>query len=202
MRLILCLLGLLTLAACAEPKWADDAAVTRAVYTSQAPTSVTLFTVVRKRDGSSGHSGLMVNGAQRIIFDPAGSWNHPDVPERNDVLYGMTDKMVAFYIDYHARETYDVVEQTVPVTPQVAAMVAQRMQSYGAVPKAHCARAITGVLDGVPGFEDVGRTWYPTKLMQRFDQLPGVVKRTITDDSADKNHGVLLVQAGDPRLTN
>lgn len=201
-NIILCLAALLTLAACAEPKWADDATVSRAAYVDDGPPSITLFTVVRKRDGSGGHAGLMINGAQRIMFDPAGTWHHPTLPERNDVHYGMSDRMVDFYIDYHARETYDVVEQTVVVTPEVAALVAQRAQNWGAVSKAHCARAISGVLDGVPGFESIGRTWYPINIMRQFAKLPGVQTRTITDDSAASNHGVLLVQAGDPRLTN
>lgn len=166
------------------------------------PPSITLFTVVSKRDGSGAHSGLLINGSQRIIFDPAGTWHHPNLPERNDVHYGMSKQMVDFYIDYHARETYDVIEQTVEVTPQVAQLVAQRAQSYGAVSKAHCARAITGVLQDVPGFENVGRTWYPSKLMKAFGTVPGVTMRTITDDDADNNHGVLLVQSGDARLTN
>ena len=31
-------------------------------------------------------------------------------------ISGSRPKMVDFYIDYHARETYDVVEQTVEVS--------------------------------------------------------------------------------------
>lgn len=193
MRKFICLAALLALAACAEPRWADDADVARATYVSNEPPSVTLFTVVRKRDGSGGHSGLMVNGSQRILFDPAGTFKHPTLPERNDVIYGMSDPMVDFYIDYHARETYDVVEQTVPVSAAVAQMVAQRAQNWGAVPKAQCARSITGVLEGVPGFENVGRTWYPRYLMEEFAEVPGVTTRRITDQTVNKNHGVTLV---------
>lgn len=193
MRKFICLAALLALAACAEPRWADDADVARATYVSNEPPSVTLFTVVRKRDGSGGHSGLMVNGSQRILFDPAGTFKHPTLPERNDVIYGMSDPMVDFYIDYHARETYDVVEQTVPVSASVAQMVAQRAQNWGAVPKAQCARSITGVLEGVPGFENVGRTWYPRYLMEEFAEVPGVTTRRITDQTVNKNHGVTLV---------
>jgi hypothetical protein len=40
--------------------------------------------------------------------------------------YGINDRMVAFYIDYHARVTYRVIEQTVLVSPQVAEMVKAR----------------------------------------------------------------------------
>lgn len=200
-RLALAVLALLTLAACgAEPKWASEEEVARARYVHDAPPSVTLYTVLSTKDGSGAHSGLMVNASERIIFDPAGTWHHPRLPERNDVHFGMSPKMVSFYIDYHARETYDVVEQTIVVSPAVAELVAARVKAYGAVPKAHCTNAVSGILGDVPGFEGLPRTWFPAKYMEAFAQLPGVTSRKISDDDTDDNHGVLLVQAGDPRL--
>lgn len=201
-NLILCLVALVALAACggAQPKWADDAAVARAAYVHDGPPTITLFTVTATRDNSGAHSGLMINSGQRVMFDPAGTWQHPALPERNDVHFGMTPKMVNYYIDYHARETFDVHEQTVVVSPEVAALVMQRAMAYGAVPKAQCTRSISSILQGVPGFEAIGGSWFPKRLMADFAKLPGVTTRTITDDDADNNHGVLLVQAGDPRL--
>lgn len=199
LRLLLCLAAVLTLAACggAEPKWAPDDAVARARYVHDGPPSVTLYTVLSTRNGSGAHAGLMVNGSERIMFDPAGTWQHPSLPERNDVHFGMTPKMVNYYIDYHARETYDVAEHTIVVTPEIAQLVMARAKAYGAVPKAQCTLAVSSILRGVPGFEHLPSTWYPKKLMQEFAKLPGVTSRTITDDSADQNHGVLLVQARD-----
>lgn len=201
-RLILVLATLLSLAACggAEPKWASDEAVAQARYVHGGPSSITLYTVTSTRNGSGAHSGLMINGSERIIFDPAGTWQHPNLPERNDVHFGMTPRMVAFYIDYHARETYDVYEQTLTVSPAVAELVAQRAKAYGAVPKAQCTNSISAILAGVPGFEGLPKTWYPRKFMEAFGELPGVSTRKYTDTDADDNHGVLLVQAGDPRL--
>ena len=198
-RLILALAAMLTLAACAaEPKWASDEMVAQARYVHNGPPSITLFTVLATRDGSGAHSGLMINGSERIMFDPAGTWHHPHLPERNDVHYGMTPKMVAFYIDYHARETFDVIEQTVIVTPAVAALVMQRAKAYGAVPKSQCTKSISAILSDVPGFESLPSTWYPAKYMEAFAKLPGVTSRKITDSDADNNHGVLLVQAAQP----
>ena len=132
--------------------------------------------------------------------DPAGTWHHPALPERNDVHFGITDKMVLFYIDYHARETFRVVEQTVVVTPGIAELVAQRAKAYGAVPKAQCAASISSILKDVPGFSTIPQTWYPNKVMDAFAKLPGVTGRTIYDEDADKNHGVLLIQAGEEPL--
>jgi len=196
MRLMMALLAVLSLTACAaDREFASDAEVAAAQFVSSAPTSVTLFTVISTRNGSGAHSGMLINGAERVIYDPAGTWHHPKLPERYDMHYGMSEKMVNFYIDYHARETFNVVEQTVPVTPQQAALVKARAQQYGAARKAYCSSSITEILSGVPGFESVGRTMLPKILSQGFAALPGVTTRTITDDDADENHGVLLVQA-------
>lgn len=198
LRAVLALLALLTLAACgAEPVWAPEERVQAARYVHDGPPSITLFTVINNRSGAGAHSGLMINGTERIMFDPAGTWNHPRIPERNDVHYGITPRIVNFYIDYHARETFRVVEQTVIVSPGVAAFVAQRAKEYGAVPKAQCAKSISAILNGVPGFEGVTSTWYPNNIMDAFAEIPGVTTRVIRDEDADKNHGVLLVQAGE-----
>lgn len=201
-RILMWVAVALTLTACgaAEPQWAPEDQVQAARYVHSGPPTVTLFTVLSTRSGNGAHTGLMVNADERVMFDPAGTWHHPRLPERNDVHHGMTPKMVNFYIDYHARETYDVVEQTVVVTPEIAALVKRRIQENGAVPKAQCAIVTSKILRGIPGFEGLPQTWQPKVLMNGFAQLPGVTTRKITDDDADNNHGVLLVQAGDPAL--
>jgi hypothetical protein len=195
-RLVLCFVALLGLAACAaEPVFAPQEAVSAARYVHDGPTSITLYTVINNRSEAGAHSGLLINASQRVMFDPAGTWRHPRIPERNDVHYGITPRIVNFYIDYHARETFRVIEQTVVVSPGVAELVKQRAEAYGAVPKAQCSNSVTSILGGVPGFEGIRSTWYPKKLSDQFGQVPGVTSRTITDDDADKNHGVLLIQA-------
>lgn len=200
LRLVLSLVALLGLAACgADPKWAPQEQVDAARHVAGAPTYITLYTVVNKTSGSGAHSAILVNGSERVIFDPAGTWTHPRLPERNDVHFGMTDKAIAFYIDYHARKTYDVIEQRVEVSPEIAELVLRRIKDYGAVPKAMCTQATSAILRGVPGFTELPSTWYPKKLADAFTDLPGVTSRMITDDDDDSNHGVLLVQAnGDP----
>ena len=185
------------LAACGapEPKWAPDADVAKARYVHSGPKSVTLYTVIHAQNGSGAHSGLMINGSQRIMFDPAGSWALPKLAERNDVHFGITEKMKNFYIDYHARETYYVVEQTKVVSPEVAEKLMKLAMANGAVAKAHCADSISKILMSVPGFETLTPTMFPKKLMTEFGKLEGVTERKITDDDADDNHGILLLQA-------
>ena len=189
-------LGLtLALAACgAEPVWAPDEAVARARYVSGEPPSITLFTVVRKKTGEGAHSGIMIDGSQRVMFDPAGTWHHPTVPERNDLHFGITPRMKAFYIDYHARETYDVIEQKVFVTPEVAEMAIRRAQSQGAVAKAMCGTSVASILRDVPGFEGVPQSFFPGRVMAGFAKLPGVTTKRHEDGDPDNNSGVLLVQ--------
>lgn len=199
-RFVLGLMAVLSLAACGgvtQSTMAPPAAVAAARYEHPGPKTITLYTVINNRSNAGAHSGLLINASERVMFDPAGTWHHPRIPEQNDVHYGITPKMQLFYIDYHARETFRVIEQTVEVSPEVAELVAQRAKAYGAVPKAQCANSISSILRGVPGFTSMPSTWFPNKLMEAFGNVPGVRGRTITDADADDNHGVLLVQAGD-----
>lgn len=190
LRLGMLLLAAAFLTACgaAEPVWAPDTEVSRSVYRDDGPAAITLFTVVGAKSGVGAHSGLMVNApSQRAIFDPAGTFNHPHLPERNDVIFGMSDAAVAFYIDYHARVTYDVIEQTVLVSPEVAELALARIQAYGAVAKAQCADSITDILAGLPGFEDAPQTMFPKKVMTWFADLPGATYELHSDDSPAQN---------------
>ena len=128
------------LAACgADNIWASDDAIRRAAYVSNEPPSITLLTVIGIPKGEGAHSALMINGSQRIIFDPAGSWNHPAIPERHDVLYGITPNFKNFYIDYHARQTYWVAEDTRLVPREVADAAIRAAQAQGATNKSFCA---------------------------------------------------------------
>ena len=185
----------LFLAACgAEPKWAPDEDVQRVKYRHDGPPSLTLFTVVSNRSNAGAHAGLMINGSQRILFDPAGTWWSPSIPERNDVHYGINPRVLSYYIDYHTRETYHTVMQTVEVSPEVAEAALRAAQAHGAAPKAYCTQSITTVLSGLPGFESIKTTFYPLKAMEQFSKIPGVKTHTVRDDDADDNSGLLKDQ--------
>ena len=187
-RVLMALVMPLFLAACgAESVYAPEEDVQRAIYRHDAPPSITVLTVVSNRDGSGGHSALLINGSQRLIFDPAGTWHHPQIPERNDVHFGMKDAAVEFYKDYHARETWHVVSQEIPVSAEVAEMAIQRALNYGAVPKAYCTQANTDILRSLPGFEDVPKTFYPVKLMDYIDANYQPKRTVFRDDSPANN---------------
>lgn len=194
-RLLAVTLFSLFLAACgAENVWAPDGDVQRAAYRYGGPPTLTLYTAINNNNGAGEHSGLMINADQRILFDPAGTWTHSTVPERGDVHYGITAGVEQWYENYHARPAYHVVKQEIVVTPEVAAMAAQLVQENGAVPKAMCARAVSSILSELPGFESMGRTYFPKTLMERFAALPGVKTLYYYDDD-DDNLNPLRVQS-------
>ncbi|MFN0113960.1 MAG: hypothetical protein ACKVPY_04710 [Paracoccaceae bacterium] len=195
-RLVLWLLLPLLLAGCgADRTFAPDEAVQKAAFVSGEPPSITLLTVLRKPYDAGAHSALMIDASQRVIFDPAGTWGHPRVPVRNDVHYGITEQMRKFYIDYHARESFDVVEQKVYVTPETAELALRLVQNNGAVPKALCGSAVSGLLRQIPGFQSVPLAFNPLRIMKGFGQLPGVTERRHLDGDPDDHSGILIIQA-------
>lgn len=177
------------LAACgADNNWAPDDRVRAARYVSPEPPSVTLLTVIGIPRGDGGHTALLINGSQRVIYDPAGSWMHPNLPERHDVWYGITDEIKNFYIDYHTRSNYWVAEDRLPVTREVADIAIRRVEAQGPANKSFCAIESSRALQGVPGFETAPVAWSPLRLRRWFLAQPGVLTREWRD--------------GDPRLVH
>ncbi|MEL7026779.1 MAG: hypothetical protein AAGO57_06075, partial [Pseudomonadota bacterium] len=183
------------LAACggpAEPIWAPQDLVDKARFTAPGPSKITLFTVRSTDTGFGAHAGLMISGSERVLFDPAGTFRLQSAPERNDLHHGITPQVLAVYIDYHARETYDVEIREIEVTRAEANALIAQARNYGAVPKAQCSLSITRILNTQPRFASVPVTYFPTQAAAGFDAIPGVTSRVITDDDADNNHGVLI----------
>lgn len=174
------------LSACrAEPEWAPETDVQRLAYSDGGDASVTLITVIKTSQNEGGHSAVLIDGSQRAIWDPAGTWWHPQSPERNDVHYGITPWMEAYYRDYHVRDNFHVVEQTVQVRRETADAMISAYQAYGPVPKANCTRSTSEVMRQIPGFESLSATWFPKTMMNEFEELPGVVTRVYYEDTLD-----------------
>lgn len=188
---------LLLVSACGgpEPIWAPHNEVQQALYKHDGPASVTLYTVINNKNNSGGHSALMINGTQRVIWDPAGTWWNPASPERNDVHYGITPRMEEIYVDYHARITWRVVIQDVQVSRATADQLIAAVQAYGAVPKAQCSASTTKILAANADFAPyISQTWYPKKLMEQFDAIPNMRKSVVYDDDDDNNQPLLREQ--------
>lgn len=188
---VLALVALGVLAGCAaEAVWAPDEAVTRAAYRHEAPPRLTVFTMINNESGAGMHSSLMINGAQRVIFDPAGSFHHETIPERHDVLYGITPQVADVYTRYHARKTYHVRIQRLDVSPEMAARAMQLVQANGPVAPSQCALATSRILGELfPG--QVRRSWFPRKTADDFGKIPGVTEEKLYEYDGDDNSNVL-----------
>ncbi|MEO3413637.1 hypothetical protein AAFO92_03145 [Roseovarius sp. CAU 1744] len=191
-KLILAFCAVLALGGCAaERVWAPDEAVTRAAYRHDGPPRLTLFTMINNRTGAGAHTSLMINGSQRVIFDPAGSFKHETLPERHDVVYGITPQVADVYTRYHARKTYHVKVQELDISPALAEAALRAVMSHGAVPSAMCARSTSSILASLPGFENIQTTWYPVKLADQFGRIPGVREQELYEYDSDDNSKVL-----------
>ncbi len=186
----------MALAACGAPVPVVDPpeTVAAAAYAHDGPPSITLLTTQNTRSGAGAHTALLINASQRVIYDPAGSFYHSRVPEQNDLKFGITDRILNFYLDYHSRDTFRVIEQTVEVSPAVAELALARARVQGAAPAAYCANYTSDLLRGVPGFEGLPRTFYPNQLSAAFAALPGVRSRTVTNDMVRGLHNVVMIE--------
>jgi hypothetical protein len=191
---LLCLVLLTGCGTTAESVWAPDSEVAARAYVHPGPASVTLYTVINNRSGEGGHTGLMINGSQRVLWDPAGSWYNPFAPERNDVHFGVTPRMEEIYIDYHARVTWRVVAQQIEISRETADRLIALALQEGPVSSAQCALSTSRILSQVPEFADAPRGWFPKGLMAYFDTLPGVTKSVVYDDDDDNNQPLLRQQ--------
>lgn len=166
--------------------------VQRRAYAHPGPSTLTLYTVINNRSDAGAHTGLLISGAQRVLWDPAGTFYHPHAPERDDVLYGFTPNIEAVYEDYHARETFRIVRQTMVVPREVADRAIRLAEAQGAAGNATCGITTSQILAGLPGFEDFPKSWYPRRIQEAFAAKSGDPGRVIRDDDADDNHGVLI----------
>lgn len=182
------LLGLsaLALSACSAPVvWAPDADVARAFTPGVGAPYLTLYTMKNTSSDNGAHTGLLINASQRVMFDPAGTFALDVLPERNDVIFGMTPEMEAYYASYHARETFYVIAQKVVVPPAVAERALALALSNGPVPKAACARATSQILRQLPGFEHIRPTFFPDRLFDAVAKMPGVQTTTYREEDSD-----------------
>jgi len=197
-RLYLVFAACLALLGCAagNPPPATSAEVARAAWTDGSPPEITLITVLKAENDGGAHTALLVNGSQRVLWDPAGSFRHPNVPEVGDVLYGITPLIDRVYTDYHVRPDFYIVRQSLPVSAETAERLITAMKGQGNAGQATCALTTSGIMRAA-GIE-VGRTWFPNALMDDFGQLPGVTTQRIDTSNVNTNHNVIFGKGGVP----
>ena len=170
---------------------ADPAVVAAVAYHDPGPSTLTLYTMINNRTGSGAHTSLMINASERVIFDPAGSFKADVVPERNDVLFGITPGVELAYRGSHARSTFHVLIQEIEVTPEQAEVAYRLALGNGPVAGAYCTSATSKILRQIPGFENINTVLFPTKLARQFEEISGVrSNRYYENDSADLKDGL------------
>lgn len=182
----------LGLAACGavtrEEIIAPQAAIDRVAYVEPGPKTLTLLTMINVGSDNGAHTGLLINASQRVLWDPAGTFGHSSIPERNDVHFGINPQIYQLYLSYHSRETFYTLIQEVDVSPEVAEMAFQRAVANGPTPKAACTTHTSSMLASLPGFSSLRRTWFPGNLSDDFAKVPGVRSREYYEtDSDDKS---------------
>jgi hypothetical protein len=187
LRLLLALTAATALAGCEVYRPASYDEIARATYVSPEPPSITLLSMVNRSSGRSAHAGLLINGSEQVLYDPAGTFTHPDLPRRGDVHYGMTPRYVDYYERYHARFDYFVEAQKLPVSRAEADQILANAKAHGKSMKMTCALDIADVLKPVPRFQDVPVSFFPEALRENFAARPGATTRYITESDVGKN---------------
>ncbi len=188
-------LALALLGGCGGPAiWASDAEVSAARHVHGGPPELALVTIMHYGSGRGDHTALFINGAERVIFDPAGSWRRDVNPRRGDVHFGMDYEAGASFYASHVRETHYAVVQRVAVTPETAAQATALALEAGAVGPARCTAVTARILRQLPGFEGVGATFFPQVLMRDFAELPGVVTYELHQDDPDYHAALRAAQ--------
>jgi len=176
-RIACALAGAFALAGCEVYEPAAPEEIARARYESAEPPSVTLISMVKTSSGRSAHSALLINGSERVLYDPAGTFEHPNLPRAGDIHYGMTPKYVEYYERYHARFSHFVEAQTVQVSREAADRIIANARAEGKSFKMTCSVVTADVVQDVPPFTSVRSSWFPETLREDFARIPGVETR-------------------------
>ena len=180
------LLAVLVVASgCAQQNWASDAAIEAARYQHGGTPELTLVTIVHYDTGRGDHTALFINGSERVVFDPAGSWTLDTIPVRNDVHFGMTPVAGASFFVSHVRDTHYAVVQRLAVSPEVAERAIELALQVGPVAPARCASATSSVLRRLSPTQDLRGSVFPQVLMREFGEIPGVQTYELHRDSPD-----------------
>lgn len=144
-----------------------------AAYRDRGPPTLTLYT---RTDASvvGQHTALMIDAGQRVVFDPSGSFKASGIPERDDVLFGITPQARDVFENFYAQGGDGLEVQRVEVPAAVAERALQLALAHGAVGSGFCTDATVGILRALPGFEGLSPTFFPGRLADQFGALPGV----------------------------
>lgn len=182
------LLVALALSGCEVYREAELEEVAQARYVSSTEPSITLLSMVNAENGRSAHAALLINGSEQVLYDPAGTFQHPDLPRRDDIHYGVTPRYLDYYERYHARFSHYVHAQEVPVSRATADQVLANAEALGRTPKMFCAGSVTGAVRPVAPFTEVRTSLFPETVRQDFAAIPGVRDRYVRETDTGQNN--------------
>ncbi len=193
----------LALFACEKPEYprASVAEIRRVHYKSDEPPSITLMSMVEESSGRSEHVGILINGSERVLYDPAGTYYVVGRPRRNDIHYGMRDVWIEHYESFHARLGFYVETQRKEVPLAVADQAIRLSEEKGETYYAFCADSASWVLRQLPGFESIPRTFSPNSIRKAFAKLPGVKTNIVREFDHGKNLNEIVIDGFDPYNT-
>ena len=165
----------------------SDAALTSAAYHYADPASLSLVTMVNNGSDTGAHTSRMINASQRVIFDPTGTVRHARLPEKGDVLFGVTLAIeISMCVPIRAKPI-TVVIQMLEVPPDVAELALHKALAQGAVYAAQCSLRTSQLLASLFGFDHLPVIWFPNRLKDAFGRFEGVIEVTLHEyDEADK----------------
>lgn len=171
-RLLIALAALAILTGCVRnPEVIAPEKLSYQTYRHPGASSLTLYTVVNVRTGNGAHTAMAVNGSERVLFDPAGSFKATDVIRSGDVIYGFTPAVEDAFMGKHARTQFLVEKHVIPVSPAVAQEALSKVKANGPVGAAYCAQSTSQILKTLPGFESIQPTFYPKNLRDQITAL-------------------------------
>ena len=181
-------LGLFTAGCAGNSGNAPAEEISAAQFSNSEPASVSVVTMVNSRSDFGEHSALLINGSQQVIYDPAGTFRHSQLPRRDDLVYGITPRYASYYNSYHARFGFYVKVQKLEISREEADAMIAAAQARGHVPKLFCATAISDVLNDFPQFADVRETLFPGAIMKRVAAIDAVDTLIIREDDIGQNY--------------
>lgn len=143
---------------------------------------IALITILHRPSGLGRHTALLINGSQRVLYDPASHWTLGHSVRRGDLRLGFGAAAWDDYLRRAAALEAGVVIQRLPVPRAVADRAIARAATRPVAAPGTCALAVAQLLRQVDGFDWVQPTLLPDGLAGQFARRPGIVTATVPPD--------------------
>ncbi len=185
-KLVVLVMMLIGLTGCAREVASSSEEISRVAHRSEEPPYIAIVNMVDRSDQRAAHTAMIINASQRVIYDPAGTFQHRDLVERGDIHYGATDRMVDYYERYHARFSHFVHTQKIYLTAEQAERILRRTEAQGPSPKMFCTIHTGQILKDIPEFSYISVGFFPENLRRQIAKYPGVVDSYVYENDLEK----------------